>query len=487
MQSMGRSDNFHTKHHPQQHRQYHPRHQQETFSETQFPVHPLHRFKVKCATFRQPIEIGSFSYNEQREFVMDDSQLKYYFPPDLTKPNNLSVNYDKYISRDLMVDEHIDALLDALICIRDSAQKEQRQRKQQQDQGQDQGQELSEQKEQEQSASVTHADFICYRGQLTKIMCTPYNKNESWEMNATLYKGSIYIEENFSAERREQAAGTNDRHKLMSYWGYRFETICNISKPLSELQRIITKKRPGLDLSVSGQSPRAKATKLEDSDKPSQPSKEPTEERDVVEDTLATMTNEIDLNDPELISRLDGIVNTNIQYCTVARTKIGKNSIIMGAEVDCTSEPKRGPSHNSLSNYIELKTSRMISNARERSNFERHKLLKIWAQSFLPGIPTIIIGFRDDDGNVVTVETFRTMEIPRLVRGKEGAWDSTVCINFLDSVLNFLRKQITIDDPEVTYLIRWSPPFQAIEIECKGKGTSFLTERYLNSIRNIKP
>jgi RAT1-interacting protein len=52
----------------------------------------------------------------------------------------------------------------------------------------------------------------------------------------------------------------------------------------------------------------------------------------------------------------------------------------------------------------------------------RHKLLKFWAQSFLPGIPTILVGFRDDDGNVVTVETFKTMEIPRLVRGKEGAW-----------------------------------------------------------------
>ncbi|KAK3828929.1 MAG: hypothetical protein J3Q66DRAFT_21727 [Benniella sp.] len=44
-------------------------------SGNQFQVHPLHRFKVKCAPFQQPTEIGSFSYNEQRSFLMDDSQL----------------------------------------------------------------------------------------------------------------------------------------------------------------------------------------------------------------------------------------------------------------------------------------------------------------------------------------------------------------------------------------------------------------------------
>ncbi|KAK3828930.1 MAG: RAI1 like PD-XK nuclease-domain-containing protein, partial [Benniella sp.] len=255
------------------------------------------------------------------------------------------------------------------------------------------------------------------RGILTKIMCTPYTRNEPWQLRATLFKGTIYIEEHVSPEKRKDAGGSNERHKLMSYWGYRFETI---------------------------------------------------------------FIEEVDLNDPELTGRIDGVVDTNLQYCTVARTKLGRNSIIMGAEVDCISEPKKPPPHNPLTNYIELKTSRVISNPRERNSFERHKLLKFWAQSFLPGIPTIIVGFRDDDGNVVTVETFKTMEIPRLVRGKEGAWDTTICINFLDGVFNFLRKIIVVDDPEVTYTIRWDAPFKAIEVEFDGKKNKFLTEQFLS-------
>ncbi len=43
----------------------------------------------------------------------------------------------------------------------------------------------------------------------------------------------------------------------------------------------------------------------------------------------------------------------------------------------------------------------------------RHKLMKWWAQSFLVGIPRIICGFRDDEGIVRSMQTFRTSEIPR--------------------------------------------------------------------------
>ncbi|KAF8929471.1 hypothetical protein BGZ58_008926 [Dissophora ornata] len=431
------------------------------FSDNQFPLQPLDRFKVKSAPFRQPVEIGSFSYDEKRNFVMDDSQLKYYFPPDLRKPNNLSVNYDKYCTRDTFVDEHIDALLDALVCIRDREEQGPIQAQDQQENSHDNPKVEQQKDGNPERPSTTKADFICYRGVITKIMCTPYTKNEPWELGATLYKGSIYIEEHVSSEKRKNALGSNDRHKLLSYWGYRFETICTISKPVSELRRVKTQKTHQ-NVNALDSSTADSADRVAGGDEEIDPEVE----------------YQIDLEDPELTGRLDGTVNTNFQYCTVARTKLGQNSIIMGAEVDCTSEPK-DPSHNPISNYIELKTSRVITSARDEISFERHKLLKFWAQSFLPGVPTIIVGFRDDDGNVVVVETFKTMEIPRLVRGKEGAWDTTICINFLDGVFNFLRKIITTDDPEVTYTIRWAYPFQAIEVEFAGKKNAFLTERFL--------
>lgn len=39
--------------------------------------------------------------------------------------------------------------------------------------------------------------------------------------------------------------------------------------------------------------------------------------------------------------------------------------------------------------------------------------MKWWAQSFLVGVPKIVCGFRDDDGMVKSLQTFKTADIPR--------------------------------------------------------------------------
>ena len=42
----------------------------------------------------------------------------------------------------------------------------------------------------------------------------------------------------------------------------------------------------------------------------------------------------------------------------------------------------------------------------------RYKQMKWWAQSFLVGVPRVICGFRDDEGIVKNLQTFKTAEIP---------------------------------------------------------------------------
>jgi RAT1-interacting protein len=46
----------------------------------------------------------------------------------------------------------------------------------------------------------------------------------------------------------------------------------------------------------------------------------------------------------------------------------------------------------------------------------RFKLLRWWSQSFLLGVPQIIVGFRDDNGLVKSLKTYKTLEIPNLVK-----------------------------------------------------------------------
>ncbi|ORX83401.1 RAI1-domain-containing protein [Basidiobolus meristosporus CBS 931.73] len=359
------------------------------YKDTEFPLFPLERFSDKPVQFRQPVEIGSFSYDEERNTRMDDSQLKYYYPPEVN--NNLSDNYDKYIERDQSIPEHIDALLECLTHI----------------------------KETNKTPGLTEANFVCYRGIMTKIFCTPYARRDPWELGATLHRGTIYIEEHETEYKRKSRQEQNARLHRMCYWGYRFESLCTIPKAPSELQ--------GND-------------------------------------------------DPVLEERKNDVVNTNIQYCSVVRTKIHNKSIIMGAEVDCITEKKS--TQDPLRQYVELKTTKQFTRERDQHNFEKFKLIKFWAQSFLPGIPRIVVGFRDDDGYLRSVQTLKTLEIPRMVRGK-GYWDATVCLNFANAFLDWLQRQITVDNPKATYTITFKEPFRAIEIVYEGEKNSFLTEAYL--------
>lgn len=54
-------------------------------------------------------EIACFSYDEQHEFRLDDSSLRYYYPPPL--PADLNRGFDTFQDLDDTTDDHIDSLL----------------------------------------------------------------------------------------------------------------------------------------------------------------------------------------------------------------------------------------------------------------------------------------------------------------------------------------------------------------------------------------
>ena len=81
-------------------------------------------------------------------------------------------------------------------------------------------------------------------------------------------------------------------------------------------------------------------------------------------------------------------------------------------------------------------------------------------QSFLLGVPVrvshtrihltsltsqqeIVVGFRTPAGRLTTTQTFKTVQIPRLVRGKPGAWDPQICFNWGQRFLSKLKSILT--------------------------------------------
>ncbi|XP_075692533.1 decapping and exoribonuclease protein isoform X2 [Rhinoderma darwinii] len=149
------------------------------------------------------------------------------------------------------------------------------------------------------------------------------------------------------------------------------------------------------------------------------------------------------------------VVNTNEGFCSVLLGRLASHSFLVSGEVDCKDPNSSNPSPPTC--YVELKTSAQIRNQHQERSFHRYKLLKWWCQSFLLGIPLIVAGFRNPQGRIVSLEKFKTSEIPHLVRGDKQSWDPAVCMNFCNAFLNYIKKVVTTDDPRVVYVFSWEP------------------------------
>ncbi|KAL9021775.1 MAG: hypothetical protein Q9185_001010 [Variospora sp. 1 TL-2023] len=88
---------------------------------------------------------------------------------------------------------------------------------------------------------------------------------------------------------------------------------------------------------------------------------------------------------------------------------------------------------------LEKRTAATPLSDRDIRKYER-KLLKFWIQSFLLGVPKIIVGFRSKDGILQSLEELETEKIPRMVKLKgKGSWDGNVCINFTAKFLDLFK------------------------------------------------
>ncbi|KAK3696214.1 hypothetical protein RRG08_027657 [Elysia crispata] len=162
-------------------------------------------------------------------------------------------------------------------------------------------------------------------------------------------------------------------------------------------------------------------------------------------------------------------VNTNEEFGSVARSRLGVHSLVYGAEVDCVD-----PNSQHSNQYVELKTSRIIQAQRQYENFCKFKLIKWWAQSFLIGISRVVCGFRDDDGIVHKLQDYPVMDMPAVAQSVlQNPWKPAVCFNFLDNFLNFVKSVITEDDPRCVHLFRWQPGSKVV-CEQLGEDPEFL-------------
>jgi RAT1-interacting protein len=143
----------------------------------------------QATTYSKPKEIAHFSYSPQRELQFDRSALHYYHP----KPTPIDLN-SGYPERFIQRKGDIEPLDSLLLAIKHNR-------------------------------AQVHTAFCTWRGIMTKIMCTPYCLQESWELVATKRNGVIYLMEYDAGDRAEKRLAYENAD-LFTYYGYKFEAEC---------------------------------------------------------------------------------------------------------------------------------------------------------------------------------------------------------------------------------------------------------------------
>ena len=183
-----------------------------------FRVDPISRFgENACPTYGKPIELGAYSLDWNGAFHDDARCRKVYEPPPTEKPIafDLSVGYDEFVSKNEDEKHYLNPILKWIR--RKDAKDSARGRK-------------------------VPYDVVTWRGQLTRMMCTPYERREPWAMAATLFDGTVYVAEFETKAARKRRREATDRMKLMCYWGRKFEDY--VSHMESSGDDSTTKKKP---------------------------------------------------------------------------------------------------------------------------------------------------------------------------------------------------------------------------------------------------
>ena len=71
----------------------------------------------------------------------------------------------------------------------------------------------------------------------------------------------------------------------------------------------------------------------------------------------------------------------------------------------------------------------------------------------------IVVGFRTPNGQLATVQSFKTLELPGMVRGKPSAWDAQICLDWAEEFLTWVKKNVTsrIVAPESVWRVKFTP------------------------------
>lgn len=338
---------------------------------------------------QQPVLMATFSYDENRSLCFDNSAKRWYKMPPTQENSAQGADLNVGFERHQERPHVPDPLDSVLYTIMHQSRAGLSQ------------EEAVQGKLSVPADSLEHemlrAQVVTWRGILTKL-CTAWSCHveappmfrEGFELNVMMLGDTLIMEEvpptMFQRQSIQSGRPKSRRSQLSSYYGYSFESYC-------------TKSRPGYAQTCGPPG-------------------------------------------------WSGDVNTNVQWGHIVKTKLGHTRIIIGGEVDCVETLDAGTDHE-REGVVELKTNLQIQNAEDQNRLDA-KMLKMYMQSFLLGVRSIVIGFRDQQGTLLSHTMYRTADLPRMVRGHTVEWNANDNLAFGAAMIDFIRHVVRTETE------RWS-------------------------------
>ena len=135
--------------------------------------------------------------------------------------------------------------------------------------------------------------------------------------------------------------------------------------------------------------------------------------------------------------------------------------MLYGAEVDCVDHTLETAHFPPPENFVEIKASVRFT--------LKHKLQQWWAQSFLVGIPRVLVACHEGDGIVDTLQIIKTESIPRIAARTGCAFEPTKMIDFLEEFLTFVNN--VVEEEEVVYCFESKPEWEEIRFSSDSDKT----------------
>lgn len=91
----------------------------------------------------------------------------------------------------------------------------------------------------------------------------------------------------------------------------------------------------------------------------------------------------------------------------------------------------------------------------------------------------IIVGFRDDNGFLRSLQEFETQSLPGIAkRSGRGLWDGKLSIDFTASLLEWIKGTVGAEEEGVVWRVRWKSNGE--NVECvRTEDSSFLSRGFV--------